>query len=235
MQSPRQNPVRPLVVAAAAAVTVLGLVAFAVTRPATSQTAPASGAQQEVGVLRVDWDDPELKRFKAAPLESTRAVTANTQGADKLAGLRLPVLAFTEVPQLVRNAQGPNAQPTKPRKIITDADAPVWYHLVETYGDISITIDADLRINHAQDAGFQIQKRPLSADGKKQGGKTPISVFDSSTEAGQEGIIVEYTVHKFPDIPYTVAIECRRAAKAQCRDVATVTKDQALLHVISAR
>jgi hypothetical protein len=48
-------------------------------------------------------------------------------------------------------------------------------------------------------------------------------------------VIAEYTIHKFSDIPYTVTIECRGQAKPHCRDVATITKDQDLLRVISAR
>jgi hypothetical protein len=189
----------------------------------------AQTVQQEVGVLRVDWNDPELKRFKPTP----QTMTAGSN--DKLAGLRLPVLAFIETPLLVRNALGASAKPIKPRSIITDPAAPVWYHLVDNYGDISVVVDADLRINHAQDTGFQLHRRPLSLDGVKQGGKSKISIFDGAKEEGLEGVMVEYTVHKFPDIPYTVTIECRGAAKRHCRDVATITRDQDLLRVISVK
>jgi hypothetical protein len=191
----------------------------------------AQTAQVEAGVLRVDWNDPELKRFKAGPqLES-----AVRGGSDKLAGLRLPVLAFDGTPELVRNALGASAKLVKPRVVVTDPTTPVWYHIVDNYGDISITVDADLRINHVNDSDAQIKRRPLSLEGLKNGGKTRISIFDGAKEEGLEGVMVEYTIHKFPDVPYTVTIECRGAAKAQCRDVATITRDQALLRVISAR
>jgi hypothetical protein len=194
-----------------------------------AQTAQAN-AQTEAGVIRVEWNDPELKRFKAAP----RLESASRGGSEKLAGLRLPVLAFTETPELVRNALGADAKPVKPRTVVTDAATPVWYHIVDTYGDISITVDADLRINHVNDSEQQIKRRPLTLDGLKNGGKTKISIFDGAKEEGLEGVMVEYTIHKFPDIPYTVTIECRGATKAQCRDVATITRDQALLKVISS-
>ncbi len=207
---------------------VLAAAALLLAAPAPSH---AQGTQTEAGVLRVDWNDPELKRFKAAPqLESSAR-----GGSGKLAGLRIPVMAFVEVPELVRNALGANAKPVKPRVVVTDAASPVWYHIVDTYGDISITVDADLRINHVNDSDAQIKRRPLSLDGLKNGGKTKISIFDGAKEEGLEGVMVEYTVHKFPDVPYTVTIECRGAAKAHCRDVATITRDQALLRVISAR
>ena len=209
----------------AAAVGLTGLLVAGI------RTSHAQAPQTEAGVLRVDWNDAELKRFKAgAQLESVARA-----GGDKLAGLRLPVLAFVETPELVRNALGANAKPVKPRVIVTDPATPVWYHIVDNYGDISITVDADLRINHINDSDAQIKRRPLSLDGLKNGGKTKISIFDGAKEEGLEGVMVEYTVHKFPDVPYTVTIECRNAAKAQCRDVATITRDQALLRVISAR
>ena len=162
----------------------------------------AQTAQQEVGVLRVDWNDPELRRFKASP-----SAIATAAGNEKFANLRLPVLAFAETPQLVRNALGANVKLLKPRTVITDPAMPVWYHLVDTYGDVSVTVDADLRVNHAQNSDFQVHRRPLSLDGVKQGGKTKISIFDGAKEEGLEGVMVEYTVHKFPDIPYTVTIE----------------------------
>ena len=203
--------------------------------PAAGQSA-APPPQQEVAVLRVDWDDPELKRFAAAKAAGAAASASVTKaGHDKLAALRLPVLAFEQVPQLIRNALGPNAKTLKPRTVITDPAAPVWYNIIDHYGDISITIDADLRVNHAHDDDFRIHGRPLSLDGVKQGGKSKISVFDGAKDEGMEGVIVEYTVYKFPDVPYTVTIECRGAAKRQCKDVATIAKDQALLKVIAAR
>ena len=49
-----------------------------------------------------------------------------------------------------------------------------------------------------------------------------------------EGIIIEYTIQKFPNIPYTVTIECSGKAKSQCKDLAVITKDEALLGVIAA-
>jgi hypothetical protein len=198
---------------------------------AQRQVSHAQSTQTEAGVIRVEWNDPELKRFKAAG-QLERAAKG---GNEKLANLRLPVLAFTETPELVRNALGVNAKPIKPRTVVTDATLPVWYHIVDNYGDISISVDADLRINHVNDSEQQIKRRPLSLDGMKNGGKTKISIFDGAKEEGLEGVMVEYTIHKFPDIPYTVTIECRGSAKAQCRDVATITRDQDLLKVISTR
>jgi hypothetical protein len=60
-------------------------------------------------------------------------------------------------------------------------------------------------------------------------------VFDESTEVGMEGAIADYTVYKFPDIPYRVTIECTQRIKATCRDIATIAKDRDLLKLLSAR
>jgi hypothetical protein len=220
---------RSIGILAGAAVVATGLLAWE-WRSSHAQTTQAT--QTEAGVLRVEWNDPELRRFKSGP----RLESVAPGGAEgKLAGLRVPVLAFAEVPELVRNALGANAKLVKPRMVVTDPATPVWYHIVDNYGDISITVDADLRINHVNDSDAQIKRRPLSLDGNKNGGKSKISIFDGAKEEGLEGVMVEYTVYKFPDVPYTVTIECRGAAKAQCRDVATITRDQALLKVIGAR
>jgi len=60
-----------------------------------------------------------------------------------------------------------------------------------------------------------------------------ISVFDENGETGFQGVIVEYTVYKYPNIPYTVTIECTKEAKEKCRDLAVVAKDKDLLKLIA--
>jgi hypothetical protein len=177
--------------------------------------------------LVVDWADEELRTFSRA-----RAASASTPAA--LSNLRLPVLAFDDVPQLVKNALGPDARPTVPRKIVTDAKSPYYYSIEDTYGDITISVSADLRINH--DLGSQFQTTaPTRAPSATPGARAPakITIVDGSNEGNQETIAVEYTVQRFPNIPYTVTIECGKKSKAQCKDTAVITKDQLLLKVIS--
>lgn len=177
--------------------------------------------------LVVDWADEELRTFNRA-----RAATASTPAA--LSNLRLPVLAFDDVPQLVKNALGPDARPTVPRKIVTDAKSPYYYSIEDTYGDITISVSADLRINH--DLGPQFQTTaPTRPAGTAPGVKTPakITIVDGSNEGNQDSIAVEYTVQKFPNIPYTVTIECGKKSRGQCKDTAVISKDQLLLKVIS--
>lgn len=192
-----------------------------------SQLAAQDRASTVQKKLKVDWADEELRTFN-------RARGAAVSGSAKLADLRLPVMAFEDVPQLVRNALGPDAKPTVPRQIITDAKSPYFYTIEDTYGDITISVSADLRINH--DLGPQFQTTsPTRAASATPGTRAPakISIVDGSNEGNQDQIAIEYTVQRFPNIPYTVTIECGKKSKAQCKDTAVITKDQLLLRVIS--
>jgi hypothetical protein len=177
-------------------------------------------------LLKVDWADPEIAAFKASGV-------ANDPAAADL-NLKLPVVAFGGVPQIVKNVAGPDAAPIKPRSIVSDPQQPFWYHLVDSYDGINIAINADRRINVEGDAKFQIGAPVVGADaavGTKA--KPRISIFDSSKEEGMEGLVIEYTVQKFPDISYTVTIECSAKAKTQCKDLAVIGKDQELLKIIA--
>jgi hypothetical protein len=178
-------------------------------------------------LLKVDWADTEIAAFKRAGQPTLEAAGAKP--------LRLPVLAFGAVPQLVKNVAGPDAKPIKARSIISDPAEPYWYHLVDTYDGITIAVDADLRINHQVDSKFQIGAKKDGAEaalGTKA--KPKISILDNASEEGMEGLIIQYTVQKFPDIPYNVTIECSGKAKSQCKDIAVIAKDQALLKLIAA-
>lgn len=183
-------------------------------------------------LLRVDWADAEILAFKRG---GTAGIAQVGLDAAQLKAVHLPVLAFTSIPQIVKNVAGPDAKPVKPRLLTTDVLHPDWYHLVDTYEGISIAVDADRRINHQVDEKFQIGSSKNGAEATLGGkGKPRISIFDGSQEEGMEGLIIEYTVQKFPDIPYTVTIECAMKAKSQCKDLAVVAKDQALLGLIAA-
>lgn len=204
---------RPVLAAglAIASVAALGWVALAVAQDRTP-----SGQ----GLLKVDWDDPEL-----AATRSLRSAAEAPEGAQSV---QLPVVAFGSIPQLVKNVAGPDAAPIKPRTFVTDPKQPYWYHLAETYDGITVSVDADRRVVEG-DSKLQIGR---AAPAGAKGAPARVSISDGAAE-GMEGIVIEYTVQKFPDIPYTVTIECSTKAKAQCKDLAVINKDQALLRVIS--
>lgn len=210
------------------------LAAFLVASTFAPTSAQDRRAKQEL--LPVDWGNSEVAAAAAKPgVRSTRDTLGGLDPA-KLAGLDIPVLAFGQTPQLVRNILGNDAMPTKPRVLITDPQQPVWYQLEDTYDGISISIEADRRVNQRVASDFQIGKRSLGAEatlGTKD--KPKVSILDGETEEGMAGVILSYTLSRFPDIPYTITIECTGEKRQQCKDLATIAKDQALLKVIAAR
>ncbi len=141
------------------------------------------------------------------------------------------MLGFDQPPSLVANAFALEQRPPLSRNIIMDDDQPVWYQIVDRYGELTISVEADLRIQQEFPANY-----PIYGAGAQGAGVEPqVSVFDSRTEEGMEGAIAEFTVYKYPQIPYKVTIECTQRTKATCQDVATIAKDKDLLKLISVR
>lgn len=183
--------------------------------------------------ITVDWSDPDIQRF-AKDRTANPPTTLGLSQASRIRALKLPVLAFDSVPQLVKNTSAPGQQPTAPtRQVIMNDTDPTWYQINDQYGDVSISVQASLAIHHdvAKSTIYQAPTPP---------GLTPqtdprISVFDENGEPGSQGVIVEYTVYKYPDIPYTVTIACTGQAKEKCQDLTVVAKDKDLLTLISAQ
>lgn len=180
-------------------------------------------------ILTVDWNDPEIRNFlrdrKVSPPQS---VSVEDEGI--LSKLQLPVLAFDRLPGVVNRAFAPQALPQRQRQIVTDPDNPVWYTIVDDYDGVTVTVDGDLRVQRVLPADTQIYKPPQGAAAEPE-----ISVIDSHVEEGMEGLIAEYTVRKFPRIPYRVTIECSPAVKQFCADKNALLRDREALQVISAR
>jgi hypothetical protein len=180
--------------------------------------------------ITVDWTDPDIQKF--AQQSKTNPPLAPDLAA-KVANLKLPVLAFASVPQVVKNASTPGAAPlTLSRQVITNDADPTWYQINDQYGDITISVLASLTINHSV-AKSMIYQPPAPSGAASQNDPT-ISVFDANGQPGSTGLIVEYTVYRFPNIPYTVTIECAQATKDKCGDLSVVAKDRDLLTLIAA-
>src|SRR5262249_27344663 len=146
--------------------------------------------------ISVDWSDPEIQAFAQGSGNASLAADL----AAKAAGLKLPVLAFASVPQLVANAAPAGQAPVAPtRQMITDAANPTWYQLNDQYGDITISVLASLAVNRDL-AKSTIYQAPPPADGKTASDPR-ISVFNENGEPGAAGLTVEYTVYRFPNIP----------------------------------
>jgi len=179
-------------------------------------------------LITVDWSSPEIAAFVQRRV--TAAAEPRDAEAKKLDKLKLPALGFELPPATVTNALGATARPSRNRKVIMDESNPVWYQLVDRYDDVVVTVTADLRIQQELPADTPV----YGATGPSASPQSTISVFDERAEVGMEGAIAEYTLFKFPNIPYKVSIECPPGRTASCRDVETIAKDQAQLKVLAA-
>ena len=181
--------------------------------------------------IKVDWSNAEIQKF-SKERATKPPMTLGISQENRLNSLKLPVLAFDSVPQLVKNTSAPGLQPTAPtRQVLLNETDPTWYQINDQYGDVSISVQASLTVHHdvSKDAIYA-PATPSAAGGQTD---PQISVFDENGEPGFEGLIVEYTVYKFPDIPYTVTIECTKLAKEKCRDLPVIAKDKDLLTLIA--
>jgi hypothetical protein len=175
--------------------------------------------------LSYDRNDAEISAFRSQRSAAPRAFAP--EEAD-LNIVTIPVLAFDAVPALVQRSLAPGAAPQRERSVVTNPSDPVWYTIEDDYGDITITVKADARISHSFPQGF-----PVAADRPDSSLAAGISVLDSEVEPGLEGLIAEYTIYKFPNIPYTVTIECAEYLRQQCRDIGLLAQDQDSLRLIA--
>lgn len=184
-------------------------------------------AQQPQSSIAVDWADPEIKQFMATRQSNPpRSLKAGDES--QLSKLKLPVLAFDRPPGTVARALGVTAAPPPERKIVMDEAEPVWYHIIDTYKDVTITIDADLRIQQ------QVSNSPIFLPPPAASGEPTVSITDDRVEEGMEGLIAEYTVTRF-GVPYRITVECSRERKEFCRDPKQLLQDREVLRIISAR
>ncbi len=202
-----------------------GFAAVALIAPVLAADTAAAADRQ----IQVEWNNPDLKNFATSP---TRGLAQSVLPADaaRVSKLKLPVLGFDKPPQQLTRSLAVGALPTPERKLIMDEENPIWYQIIERYGDITMTIEADLRLQ---------QELPPSAKiyGKTPGNESmsPVSVMDGSLEPGMEGAIAEYTVYRYPNVPYRVTIECMGNSVAYCQNPEAITRDSDFLKLISAR
>ncbi len=188
-----------------------------------------TGAGKGPSVMRVDWQDAEVRKFLAESAASPRfAISAEDES--KLAKLKLPVLAFGRPPGLVGRAFGVERAPQRKRTLVTDPENPNWYTIVDEYGDVTISVDGDLRVQQELPASVKIYTPPPSLTAEPE-----INVIESKVGEGMEGLLAEYTVRKFPDIPYRITIECAGPTKQHCADKEALLRDRSSLEIISAR
>ena len=192
-------------------------------------TAGAAWAADKL--IAVQWSDPAITSFVAENAGRAPRSLGPTED-DKLAKLKLPVLAFDATPGVVESTFRLGPRPATERDVVVDDDNPVWYQIVERYGDVTVSVSGDLRVQHEFDAANFPVYDNKSAGAAPQAGPA-VSMFDDRNEGGEEGYLAEYTIVRF-GVPYTVTVECTDAAKNECRDTAQISKDSELLKLIRA-
>ena len=190
-------------------------------------TALPAAAQQKS--IAVDWGNADIKAYAQGRANNSISAALPEQDA-RLAKLKLPVLGFDRVPQQAASAFGLGASARPKRKLVMDDANPIWYQITERYGDVTITIEADLRLQGDIPQGAKVFGGTPGADKM-----SPITVMDDTSEPGMENAIAEYTLYRYPNVPYRVTIECAKAKRDYCRDKDAIAKDQAALKLISAR
>lgn len=193
--------------------------------------ARSADAQQPTGKIAVDWQNPEIKRF----VDQRRAnPSANiVAGIDASATrLQLPMVGFDRRPPSLAAAAasaGVSANSEVDRQVILDTDNPVWYQITEAHGDVTITIEGDLRLQGT------IEKSKIFTPTPGAGQSGPINIIDGTVEPGMKGAIAEFTVYRYPNIPYRVVIECGERSREYCRNRDAIARDRDALKLIEAR
>lgn len=181
-------------------------------------------------LIEVQWSDPEIKTFVSA-VAANPPRSLGPSADDQLSKLKLPVLAFDATPGVAENTFRIGPRPATERDVVMDEANPVWYQIVERYGDVTVSVSGDLRVQHAFPADFPVYKNQTQGAAPQAG--PSVSVFDDRNEGGEEGLLAEYTITRF-GVPYTVTVECSDEAKSQCRDTTQISKDADLLKLIRA-
>lgn len=189
-----------------------------------------AAARAEDKLLSVDWGAAEIQEFAKARAESPRR-SLGPEADDKLSKVKLPVIGFDGIPGLVQNTFRIGAKPETERTVSTDENNPVWYQLTEKYGDVTVTVEADLRIQHEVGDDYPVYGQ--TRQGAMPQAAADVSVFDAESEEGMEGAMAEFTVMRY-GIPYTVRFECSDETKDQCRDKVQILKDAESLKLLEA-
>jgi hypothetical protein len=186
----------------------------------------AALAQQEQ--IKVDWGHAEISSYVREQVANPRPSVLPDQ-ASRLSRLQLPVLGFERAPASIVAAAGVGRTPEAKRKLVMDEANPIWYNLIERYGDITITIDADLRLQDKLPPAARVFVPPAD-----DGQISDVTIMDSTTEPGLTGAVAEFSIRKF-NIPYRVTMECNQAAREVCRNPQAIARDGQLLKLLSAR
>lgn len=186
---------------------------------------PLSVLAEGGSMLQPNWEDPEVRSFLDERAKTRALGPSEETPRDKV---KLPVLEMTTPPSVAERSMGASPQPQAEPVFIYDENNPVWYQVTETYGDVTVTVEADLRVQHTLGPDEKIYESETRSAAP---GEPEVTFYADAEEVeGSPGYIAEYTVEKF-GIPYTVRVECTKENKDDCADSAKIAETRALLKI----
>ena len=148
--------------------------------------------------LSVDWSSSDIKNYVSEAQRGTRA-SVMPDDESRLSKLKLPVMGFERVPSLLNNSLAPGARSAAAapaRTLVMDEEQPVWYQITERYDGITVSVDADLRLQEELPPSAKVFGRIPAPDENVK-----VQVIDGDSEPGLEGAIAEYTVYSIRTFP----------------------------------
>lgn len=181
----------------------------------------AAGPATATSLIAVDNSHPDLQNLRSAAPPPGLAAAERS----RLDRLKLPVLLPD--PAATRQAAGAESAP-KP-SIVTDDDNPVWYHAETDLGGVSITVEADLRIQHEFPEGYAVY-------GDKGPGAAPEAaepLHGAKEEEGMANQVGQVTITRY-NVPYTITVTCEKPDSDKCRSAERMTRDGSVLKLFAA-
>ena len=182
----------------------------------------ASGSACAGSLIAVDNAHPDLQRLRSAAPPAGLAAPERAR-SDKL---KLPVLLPD--PAVTRQAAAATVAP-KPT-IVTDDDDPVWYHAETDLGGVSISVEADLRVQQEFPEGY-------ATYGETPAGAAPEPAEplhgERAEEEGMANQIGQVTVTRY-NVPYTITVTCEQPDTEKCRSTEKMARDGSILKLFSA-
>lgn len=172
-----------------------------------------SGLNAEGGeLLSVNMSDPAIRDFLDHRGRSI-SLMSSPELRTAVAGLKIPILDFTQQPSLSANGVRSSEQPKL--SFSADDDQKLWYSITREYKQrgVSITISGNLRVQ----ARVESTSRPKPL---------PIEIIPASKTVSKDEdfISAQINLYRFPNIPYVIDIECNPEARAFCTNRELLSK-----------
>lgn len=199
-----------------------------------SETAAKKAASDENGAEKeqVGTKEPSVPEAQGRAGDSDASLKPFLQPdsdgkADPLEALKLPVLGFDKLSEAAAPEIRGVVEAEPAVRLYYDKENPAWYRTVTDYGDVAITIHADLR-KWDDEAGKALEAAAKEENELKPDDVTVTTEQDAAT--GLEITVARYVIRKF-NVPYSISLRCKPPAKGQCEDKARIASEIASLEV----